>query len=144
MRDLNLLIIGTIIVQSALGFSYFASHMKIPGTPKELIVLDKDNDSQIRISLEDILVLKLDANPSTGYRWDIAGNNANLLKLEGEPIYEPQKSRDNFVGTPECQVFRFMPQQTGEDILELHYIRPWEKKTKPLKTFTITIQIYKN
>jgi len=38
-------------------------------------------------------------------------------------------------------VFRFVPKAVGETRLQLVYLRPWEKKLKPLRSFEVVLQV---
>ena len=117
------------------------------GMSDGVTITEKDDDSEVKIAVEGILTLKLEANLTTGYAWHVVRNDPDLLELLGEPKVEPieedtKKEETPLVGQPEYLVFRFEAQSSGTNVLELHYFRIFEKeKVKPSKTFKITVLI---
>jgi inhibitor of cysteine peptidase len=114
--------------------------------PDSLIITDKDNGSEVKIAFRDILTLKLEAIPGTGYAWHVVQNNPDLMKPLGKSIFEPivEDTKKEMLGSPKHQVFRFRAQGSGTNILELHYKRKWEKNVKPQKKFSITVLIHED
>jgi inhibitor of cysteine peptidase len=112
----------------------------VQGEIKNVTVTEKDNGSQFELNKGDLLTLRLESNPSTGYSWQIAGNDEKLMELMGKPTSEAPERR-LIVGGIEYRIFRFKALTGGTDILELQYKRIWEKEKEPLKTFRITVKI---
>jgi len=110
-----------------------------PMSNAEVTINDSKNNSQIFIKKGNIFIVKLLTNPGTGYSWQIIKNNPDQLKPLGDSILEPLESEAP--GASENQVFRFSAQKSGSTMLELHYLRPWEKNIPPLKTYQINLQI---
>ena len=117
-------------------------HSDMQEIPDEITVSGKENKGQVEVALGGVLTLRLEANPGTGYSWQIVKNDDALLQPMGESIFEPifdkKKGR---VGAPAYQTFRFSAQSTGTDLIEMHYVRIWEKNIKPLKKFCITVHV---
>jgi predicted secreted protein len=112
------------------------------GIPHEITVSEKENRGQVDVALGGALTIKLEASPGTGYSWQIARNNDAVLKPMGESIFEPIiDKRSGTLGAPAYQLFRFSARSSGTDFIEMHYIRAWEKKAKPLQTFCITVHV---
>ena len=134
-------IIQIIFLLIACDFDTVYSNME--KISNEIILTDKNNNSQIDISINTILTLKLEAIPGTGYSWHIMQNDAKCLKSLGVSYFEPMDDGkdDKILGARSYQTFRFIAQQKGTNVLLLHYKRDWEKK-EPLKIFSITLQIY--
>jgi inhibitor of cysteine peptidase len=88
------------------------------------------------------LVITLEANPSTGYTWELADVNA---EAEGEPIvrqtaaieFEPHST---LLGAPGIQTLRFEAVAEGETTLRLVYRRPWELNVEPARTFSLQVR----
>jgi len=78
-------------------------------------------------------------NPGTGYSWQIIKNDPDKLKSLGDSVLKPIEAEAP--GASENQVFRFLAQNLGSTMLELHYLRPWERNLPPLKTYKINVQI---
>jgi inhibitor of cysteine peptidase len=110
---------------------------------KAVIVTEKDDKGKVKITIGQFLVVKLEAQPGTGYGWEIAKNDSSKLRPIGKPTYE--KKDDDLIGGPETQAFRFRGEVPGTVELELHYRRPFEKATvKPAKVFRVNVVIDKD
>jgi C1A family cysteine protease len=103
-----------------------------PATAVEVNVNESHAGKQVTLDKNNVLVLNLEANPSTGYSWT-AGKNA-LLRQVGESEF---KAVDR-VGAPTTQVIRFQAIAKGQTTLELVYSRPWEGIET--KSFSIQVQ----
>jgi len=95
---------------------------------------ESDNDAEIRVIPGNTLIIRLGTNPSTGYIWQVAQNNAELLMPLGNPVLEQ-------MGT-QHQIFCFQGQSLGSSILEFQYRRPWEKNQPPLNVYRLNVQIH--
>ena len=85
------------------------------------------------------LVIRLEANPSTGYHWEIAESAPTALKQLGEGQYEPASVPTGRVGGGGMMTWRFRAVRTASDTLRFVYRRPWEKDSRPAQTFIYTI-----
>jgi inhibitor of cysteine peptidase len=85
------------------------------------------------------MIVELLTNPGTGYSWQIIKNDPDKLKSLGDSVLKPIEAEAP--GASENQVFRFLAQNLGSTMLELHYLRPWERNLPPLKTYKINVQI---
>ncbi len=112
----------------------------VQGEIKNITVTEKENGSQLELKKGDLLTLKLESNPSTGYSWQISGNNGKLMELMGEPTSEVPEGK-LIPGGMAYEIFRFKAFASGTNVLDLHYKRIWEKGKEPLKTFRITVKI---
>jgi inhibitor of cysteine peptidase len=98
-----------------------------------------DSGRQITIPMGRIVLVRLDANPSTGYSWSVIGNPAPLVFVSSE--YEAGKQKQQPPGSPEMQVLRLKSDRAGTGDLKLGYRRPWEKDVAPAKTFQIHVTV---
>ena len=106
---------------------------------KEVTVTDKENNTKVKLDKGDTLILKLSANPTTGFLWAVAKNNDEQLKQQGKTEFlKPDKK---LIGAPTTQVYRFKAEKAGTSDLELHYKRPFEKGKEPAKTFKVTVEV---
>ena len=104
-----------------------------------MTLTEKDNGTQVQVSHSDTVTVRLEAIPGTGYSWQIAENNPELLKPLGRPEYEESKSK--LIGGVEYQMFRFKAASQGTAILKLLYYREWEKGKAPEKSYQVTVVI---
>jgi len=97
------------------------------GSPASLYLTGKVSEGQV-------LVFSLDSNPSTGYLWETAEMDGEILSQTGTAEFR-QEAR--LLGAPGKQILHFESIGTGETNLELVYHRPWEKDTEPTREMCI-------
>ena len=110
------------------------------GSAGEVTLTAADDGRQIEIEVGQILVVTLEANPSTGYRWDWVPSEAGILQQSGEAEFKQSNAKE-VVGTPELQTMRFEAVDSGTTDLQLVYHRPWEKDAKPEGVFAVTVLV---
>jgi inhibitor of cysteine peptidase len=104
-------------------------------------VNEADNGGQVEVESGKLLVVTLESNPSTGYRWELIENNESILKQFGQAEYKPAETSDPpVVGAGGWEIFRFKAVSAGQMALELVYHRSWED-AEPLKTFSIQVTV---
>jgi inhibitor of cysteine peptidase len=101
---------------------------------KTVTITDKDKDAKVELAKGDKLLVKLPANPSTGFTWMVAKED-DKLKSAGKPDYEPADKDKKVVGGGGTQTFTFTAKAAGEVEVEMQYKRPFEKDKEPAKTF---------
>jgi len=102
-------------------------------------VNEADDGGQIELELGKLLVVTLESNPSTGYRWELVEDNESILKQFGEVEFKSSETGDPpMVGAGGWEIFRFKAVSAGQMTLELVYHRSWED-VEPLKTFSIQV-----
>lgn len=97
-----------------------------------------DNGSQIKLNKGQKVATTLEANPTTGYTWELAELNSNLLRQVGEMGYNPESNK---LGSGGTQTLHIEAVDVGKTTLKLVYHRPWEKDVEPLKTFSLQVVI---
>jgi inhibitor of cysteine peptidase len=101
-----------------------------------------DNGSYVELDQGQILVVTLESNPSTGYRWEVVEPEQPTLKQIGEAEFRPSDQRKPPPpGTGGTETLRFEPQRSAETTLELVYHRPWESDEKPVQTFSVQVKV---
>lgn len=85
-----------------------------------------------------MLVVTLEANPTTGYTWEIAEPNMSIIRQVGEIEFQPESGA---LGAGGVQTLHFEAMNVGQTLLKLVYHRPWEKDVKPLKTFSLQVVV---
>jgi len=108
----------------------------------ETVKVNEDNNGgEIELNFGKLLVVKLESNPSTGYRWELVENNESILKQFGQAEFEsPETAGPPIVGAGGWEIFRFKAISAGQTNLELVYHRSWED-VEPLKTFSIQVTV---
>lgn len=98
-----------------------------------------DNGKAITVASGSTLVVVLPATPGTGYGWVTAHDVGGHLKQIGTPDFMPQGNA--MPGQAGNEIFRFEANSTGSGILEMGYVRPWEKNAVPARTFRVTVTV---
>jgi inhibitor of cysteine peptidase len=98
-----------------------------------------DNGTTRTLHPTDALVVTLDSNVTTGFRWELSGRpDTNVMSLEGSEYLAPSTS-PGVVGAGGQEVWRFRAVGEGTTTLELTYQRAsGETSGQP---FTITVRV---
>ncbi|MGD8794659.1 MAG: C1 family peptidase [Anaerolineae bacterium] len=103
--------------------------------PAEVILAEQDAGGRITLHEGQILVLTLEANPSTGYLWRVEEGAARIVQEVGGYQFEPES---HLLGAPGIQTLRLAPVGAGQATLRLAYRRAWEETA--LKTFAVEVE----
>ncbi len=98
-----------------------------------------DNGRSIELQVGQVLAFTLDANPSTGYSWEMTKIDQKILQQIGEAEFTPDSTLPGAGGQ---QVFRFKAVSAGQTALNLIYHRTWEKDVAPLQTFSLQVIVH--
>jgi len=103
----------------------------------EIVVGAADDGREIELSEGQVLVVRLEANPSTGYGWQVAEpGQEGILRQTGVIQFEPDSE---LLGAPGTQILRFEGKRDGQTTLRLQYRRPWEMEVEPRRTFQLQV-----
>lgn len=125
-----------------------ASAAPPPDDPKpgEIRLGLQNQGDQVELKEGQVLVISLESNPSTGYRWEVAEADEALLRQVGKIEFEASSSATVagrpalLLGAPSRQIMRFEAVAAGQTNLRLVYRRPWEKGMKPARTFSLQVR----
>ena len=106
--------------------------------PEELVVTAADDGGVIRLEENQLLVVRLQANPSTGYGWQVAAPTEAVILRQAD-VFEFQ-AESELLGAPGTQTLRFHGLREGHTILKLEYRRPWESGVEPASTFRLEVR----
>jgi inhibitor of cysteine peptidase len=85
--------------------------------------------------------VKLEANHTTGYRWDLVKPvDTNAVKLVSESYSSKVKGR---VGAGGEETWRFKALKAGETPIGFKHVRPWETNAVPGKTTNFLVKVEK-
>jgi len=131
----KLLALGLVLILSALIFSGC-------WPPKEVKLDASANGSQVELKKGQALVITLESNPSTGYRWEVVELDESILRQMGEPEFKVSDPREPPPpGAGGWETWRFEAVSAGQTALELVYRRPWEEGVEPLETFSLQVVV---
>ena len=113
-----------------------------PVEVEEVNVDEEDDGSQVELEQDQILVVTLESNPTTGYLWEVAETQESILEQMGEAEFKQSETGGPpLVGAGGWEIFRFKAISAGEMTLQLVYHRPWEEGVEPLKTFSLQVVV---
>jgi inhibitor of cysteine peptidase len=131
-RYLMVLLLVVLLLVTACGASNGAS------SSPEIRLRESHNGLLIELKNGQTLVVSLEANPTTGHRWEAVGLDDQVLRSLGDPDFRPYSEQ---VGASGLQVMRFEAVGTGQATLNIVYHRPWQTDVQPLKTYTLHVRV---
>ena len=91
----------------------------------------EDASDRLEVTTGQEFSITLASNSTTGYHWELAAPlDETFIKLLGSEYNAPE-TRMVGVGGQETWTFRAVGQ--GQTIINLKYVRPWEKDVAPVK-----------
>jgi inhibitor of cysteine peptidase len=109
---------------------------------KSLSLTDADNGKTVTLTKGQSLLVKLQSNPTTGYKWSVTSTDRTF----GYPASESfLKNGDGPVGSGGLQRLTWKTNSpldmVGTHKVKLEYKRSWETNVAAAKTFTFTVKI---
>jgi len=134
-RKSSALIVSSILVILALAL---VALNQASAQNSKISITAGDDGKTITMNMGQTLDVTLDGNVTTGYNWIMQSMDPAILKQVGDPVYTPES---NQIGAPGKIVLTLQPVKTGQANLVLNYMRPFEKKYCPSRTFQVTIVV---
>jgi len=137
--SIGLILLG-VALGGLLGFTSVASAQTPSPQPQdqEIVVTALDDGGKVYLTAGQTLVVRLRANPSTGYGWHVAEpTGEEILRQTQEGEFQADSA---LLGVAATQVLRFEGVREGQTTLRLEYRRPWEPGEKPARTFQLEVQ----
>ena len=101
-----------------------------------VFISQDDNGREFTLDRGDALEISLPATSGTGHTWQAQPAAGAFVKQVGEPAFALDSAMPGASGH---QVFHFSIDGSGTGTLEIRYLRPWEKDSKPAKVFKIML-----
>ena len=109
-------------------------------SPTTIIINENNLKEKYSLRKGDIVEVILNANPSTGYKWDIVTVDTVKVKIVDE-TYTAKTVNENIVGSGGTKIYHFKAINKGSTVIELNYYRPFEKELPPNKKFYVNLEI---
>lgn len=112
-------------------------------TPYALTLSDIDGDlsaiaDQITVNTGDTFAIKLNANMTTGYTWQVSIADDDIVTLKDSTY---QTDNDNKVGSGGIRTFVFYAVSSGTTDITLTYGQDWQGgQTDSTKTITVIVK----
>ena len=111
------------------------------GCSTDKTITEEYYGGSIRLDVNDVVEIRLQSNPTTGYSWFLEdGKDNNIVLVTGPEFIESKKEKD-IVGAGGHEIFTVKALSKGETSILLNYKRLWEEEEEPIKTFEITISV---
>jgi inhibitor of cysteine peptidase len=83
--------------------------------------------------------IALTSNPTTGYRWQLAGPiDERIIKLVSSEYKRPDS---RLVGAGGQELWKFQAVGKGNTNIVMTYVRPWEKDEKAARTASFSVVV---
>lgn len=129
MKTYFILLISIVLLFSLIGCS------------TTTITIKEDNQKgKYSVRKGDLIKVILNANPSTGYKWQIENIDISKLKIVKE-TYTAKKVHRDIVGSGGNKIYLFKAINKGNTTIDLIYSRPFEKELPPKKKFHVNLEI---
>ena len=97
---------------------------------------ERSNGGAVVVPVGGRMVVTLSSNASTGYRWEVAGLDQEIMDNTEHRDQPP-------AGAPGAQRWVFAARRAGETTLVLEYRRSWDPpETPPAGTYTLSVTVY--
>ncbi len=102
-----------------------------------VLLSDVDRSRTVSVLLSEEVVLELEENPSTGYRWTIETTGDSVKELAS--TYTPSPTAG--IGGGGHRIVRFLASRPGTTTVRAALRRPWEQPDRTIKQYAITITV---
>jgi inhibitor of cysteine peptidase len=106
-------------------------------TPQTVAINQSSSGSTVSLHQNQIMIVTLPGNGTTGYVWDVVPGSESVLTQQGSE-YVPDS---NNAGSGGVYNFTFKAAVPGTATLNLNYHRPFETGVAPLQSFQITVSV---
>ena len=107
----------------------------------EIKVYASDTGSEIACKPGDVIRLSLEANPTTGYDWEVIEPVDDSVIQVGEREFDSSGKDQELVGVGGVDLWRIRCARQGRARLDLVYRRHWEKDEEPLNEFLMEVVV---
>ena len=129
-------LIGCVLALMALASSVRAGEMMMPCDSSELAAAARS------LAVGEACVVRLHANPSTGYGWELLPIEPAIVERVGVVEFESAASAGSrLVGVGGEQVFRLLARHAGVVTLRWVYRRIWETDVPPADTYQLHLTV---
>jgi inhibitor of cysteine peptidase len=102
---------------------------------------ERSASTPITIKRNQALVVTLEANVTTGYRWETVAGFTPVLAQIGTADYVARGADATVAGAPGDMTFRFRGESPGKTTLEFAYRRPFEANVAAAKTVRYDVTV---
>jgi inhibitor of cysteine peptidase len=95
---------------------------------------------QLNVAVGQEFTVTLASNATTGYHWELAAPlDEAVVKLVNSEYQTPETSA---LGAPGQEIWTFQAVGKGQTVIDLKYVRPWEKDVAPVETASYGVAVH--
>ena len=102
-------------------------------------IAQSDRGQTFKISQGDVILIRLEENPSTGYQWIVNAVDESVLELQASDYSRAPVTKLGAAGG--VRTFTFKAISPGIEQLQLKLRRQWEPEDATIEHFEVTLQI---
>ncbi|MES2356175.1 MAG: protease inhibitor I42 family protein [Pseudomonadota bacterium] len=103
----------------------------------QITLTQADNGKSIPVAAGTTLVVQLEENPTTGFRWEVEKDDTNIVALRASDYKQPVSSQ---VGASGLRVMTFEAKQPGNTKVVLVSRRGWQAREAKRYSVDVTVQ----
>jgi inhibitor of cysteine peptidase len=104
----------------------------------EVTLSQADSGTVLTLKRGQTLILRLDENSTTGYRWSLPALDTEVLQLKSDDINLPSNTG---IGGGGQRVFTFQANNPGQVKLQLKNLREWVGDESTIEEFQVSVQV---
>jgi len=108
----------------------------VSGAPRSVVVTEAQNGQNVQIGINDVLIVRLQAQAGSGYSWAVA-TVTSFLRLSQEHTEPAGRT------IPAAAKFSYSPSSPSapELSLEFRLSAPWETGQPPARTYNVKVSV---
>jgi len=104
----------------------------------EVTLSQADSGTVLTLKRGQTLILRLDENSTTGYRWSLPALDTEVLQFKSDDINLPSNTG---IGGGGQRVFTFQANNPGRVKLQLKNLREWVGDESTIEEFQVSVQV---
>ena len=104
----------------------------------DLTLTEQDSGKSTKVPVGTRVNIRLQENPTTGYRWSLRDFKSEFLALESD---EYESATGSGIGGGGIRHFLFVAKAAGTTMITLKNMRAWESEEQAAKTFSVVITV---
>jgi predicted secreted protein len=110
----------------------------------EVFTLPEGSESSIKVNAGEGFFIRIKSNITTGYSWEFAQPvDKDYLEFLGKIDKEEEDDSpgERLLGASGFETLKFKALASGQTVIALKLVRPWEKGVEPIKTRKINVTV---
>lgn len=105
---------------------------------QETVLIPSDKGKKIEVHTGDMILVRLDENPTTGYQWKVGELDPQIIELQDTQF---SMAPETGIGGGGIKIFTFKAKSCGTVKVQLKLKREWEPEDALIDHFKVTISV---